>query len=163
MNLKEFMGLGFKPVYLAAIMVSDNLFRAVTINSLFSAEIMPRREEVGLVIANKSRFLNCLIDRGLFSIGLLDALSEQEARFFSTNQRADLDVGDQPNWTEMKGVPVFSMATASVVLELNDIISRNENSLVLTRVVEFIGGIEGGPLHYGRADLETSATYRSFD
>lgn len=159
MNLKQFMGLGFKPVYLAAIMVNDSFFRAVTINSLFSSEVTPRKEEVGFVFARKSRFLDSLSARKLFSVGLLNAFSEQEARFFASYQRANLELSAQPSWTEVRGVPIFSQARASISLELDEIISRNENCLVLARIVEFISGVEGVPLHYGRAEDAPTATY----
>ena len=69
-NIKSFMGIGFRPVYLA-VAIEDSKIFGVTVTSLVSTSARDGSEEVAFVLRNTSSFIRKIQELSAFSIYLL--------------------------------------------------------------------------------------------
>lgn len=142
------MGVAGRPVYVAATYTADGRLVGVTVNSVFSVNVSPPKDEVGLVLRANSGFLRSLWDTHVFSITLLNSDQERIAREFANPGRKPLEIEELHDWNIEKSVPLLSTAHSSIAAELTSSRRFGANTLLFAEVNSVTHHLPGEPLLY---------------
>ena len=149
-NIKAFMSIGFRPVYLAAV-VDDLKVYSVTITSLISTRVETGSEEVAFVLRNSSSFISMVRVFKIFSIYLLES-NQKELAVASSSQVKPSDViGKYFDLDPDSKALNLKSYCARIDLVFKEVVARGENSIVYATVESTITDVAGSrpPLMYG--------------
>ena len=147
-SFRDFMGAAARPVYIAATTTTDGLLKAVTVNSVFSANVNPPHDEVGIVLRSDSSFLHSVLASRDFSVTLLNSGQVRIAEEFASSHRLPTQIGESEDWSFDHTVPILKEAHSSIAATLCSVKEIGKNTLLFgqVKVVQVHHG--GRPLLY---------------
>lgn len=147
-SFRDFMGAAARPVYIAATTTRDGLLKAVTVNSVFSANVSPPHDEVGIVLRSDSSFLQSVLDSRDFSVTLLNSGQVRIAEEFASSHRRPTQIGKSEDWSFDHTVPILKEAHSSIAATFCSVKEIGKNTLLLGQVKEVQMHHGGQPLLY---------------
>lgn len=150
-NIKDFMTIGYRPVYLA-VSIDGLDISGVTVTSLVSTSVTDGSEEIALVLRESSSFVKKINKRNKFSIYLLDI--KQRDLAIECSQRDKSDEVIKEFFTEgvdSQGI-YLNDYVGHMSLKMNDFVVRGDNCVIFASVVSVSVSSDSSrstPLMYG--------------